>query len=135
MSDATGRERMDQLEKGLLDLYSRAGMDGDDKAVLLDAANRVAWDDAIHIASPWESRSSLCGNWFRNLVTLGEPRPDSVAGCWTCLTAAKWLDQHAVKGRQELRSDFQPGDAMVYGVPGATVLDLIYEARKDGRLR
>lgn len=61
---------------------------------LLRAAGMVMWDDAIHIAAPWEPRASLCGNWDRNLVTLDEPRPDGMAGCWTCLIAADWFDAH-----------------------------------------
>ncbi len=69
-------------------------------ALAVEALNRLAadarraeWDDAIHIAAPWESRSSLCGNWNRNLVSLTDPTPDSASGCWTCLIAAEWLDK------------------------------------------
>lgn len=93
MTGSTGRERMHQIERGLLEIYGRPGMDGDDKEILQDAAKRLAWDDAIHIAAPWEPRASLCGLWFRNLVTLSEPRPDGVEGCWTCLMAAEWFDK------------------------------------------
>lgn len=55
-------------------------------------ADHLTWDDAIHIAAPWETRSSLCGSWNRNLVTLDDPRPDGMSGCWTCLTASDWMD-------------------------------------------
>jgi hypothetical protein len=89
---------MAQLEKGLLDIHNRPGMDGDDKAILLDAAQMVAWDDAIHIAAPWEPRSSLCGNWFRNLITLDEPQVCPGNGCWTCWMAAEWLAKQKTVG-------------------------------------
>jgi hypothetical protein len=74
--------------------------EGELREALIDLGNAVAWDDAIHIAAPWEKRSSLCGNWNRNLVTLDEPRPDGVAGCWTCLMAADWFDAELAALRQ-----------------------------------
>lgn len=48
------------------------------------------WDDAVHIASPDAPLRSLCGQFGRNLCDLPE-RPDSWAGCWTCLTLADAL--------------------------------------------
>ena len=53
------------------------------------------WDDAIHVAAPWEKRSSLCGNWGRNLVSLDEKLPDGLSGCWTCIMAAEWIGEQA----------------------------------------
>lgn len=64
-----------------------------------------AWDDALHIAAPWERRSSLCGEWNRNLVDLEDERPDDPASCWTCLMAADWIDANR-KGLPVLRSEF-----------------------------
>ena len=61
-------------------------------------------DDAIHIAAPWETRSSLCGQWNRrNLATLGEARPDGGSGCWTCLMAAGWIDKAEQRARAAYR--------------------------------
>jgi hypothetical protein len=99
-----GSDRDERLTNGLLALHRRKDMSEVQRAVLLDAANALAWDDAIHIAAPWEPRSSLCGNWNRNLVSLGDPRPNGVAGCWTCLMAATWLDQ-----REPLAPLHKPG--------------------------
>jgi hypothetical protein len=83
-----------RLEKELLRLASEAA-NADDKGTLFEAASDISWDDAVHIAAPWEPRSSLCGSWFRNLVTLADVRPDGVSGCWTCLMAADWMDKQA----------------------------------------
>ena len=54
------------------------------------------WDDAIHVAAPWETRESLCGSWGRNLVALDEKLPDGFSGCWTCLMAAEWISKQAI---------------------------------------
>lgn len=96
MSELSGREQLDWLEANLLDMAAKT-TNPVHRVVLIEAANHVSWDDAIHIAAPWEKRSSLCGNWFRNLVALDEPRPDGVAGCWTCLLAAEWMDENLAK--------------------------------------
>lgn len=86
------RERHKRLESGLLQLYRRKDMSEAQREVLLDAVNEVAWDDAIHVAAPWDIRVSLCGSWDRNLVSLGDPIPGGFAGCWTCMQAADWFD-------------------------------------------
>lgn len=92
---STVEKRGDRLSRILLDVRKREGLNNEEKEALLDAANEVSWDDAIHIATPWEPRSSLCGNWERNLVTLDAPRPDGWGGCWTCLMAAEWLQNES----------------------------------------
>jgi hypothetical protein len=86
-------------EEAVMDVVWKAlpDADGELREALIDLANFTAWDDAIHIAAPWEPRSSLCGNWNRNLVALDAGRPDGMAGCWTCLTAADWFDAHLPK--------------------------------------
>lgn len=89
-----GRARMNHLEEVLLKLYRRRDLTEDQQSAVLAAITEVAWDDAIHIAAPWEERSSLCGRWHRNLVSLDAPRPDSVSGCWACIMAAEWLSGH-----------------------------------------
>jgi hypothetical protein len=66
----------------------------------LDLLEEREWDDAIHIAAPWEPRSTLCGNWNRNLVALKDPRPGGASGCWTCLIAAEWIDAATTKQEQ-----------------------------------
>lgn len=68
-------------------------MSAADKELLLDVVNRVAWDDAIHIAAPWDDRVTLCGNWDRNRISLDGERPGGLEGCWTCLMAAEWFDK------------------------------------------
>jgi hypothetical protein len=101
LNSYSSRERLaiyDRLENGLHHLYRRKDMSAESREVLIDALNRIAWDDAVHIAAPWEPRSSLCGSWDRNLVTLDDPRPDGMAGCWTCLMAAEWFDKNAASG-------------------------------------
>ena len=90
-----GSDRDERLTNGLLALYRRKDMSEAQRTVLLDAASALAWDDAIHIAAPWEPRSSLCGNWNRNLVALSDPRPNGWEGCWTCLMAAEWFEQQS----------------------------------------
>ena len=89
--DSRRLREYDQRERVLYHLYSRKDMSAEQRDVLLAALNRMSWDDAIHIAAPWEPRSSLCGNWDRNLVTLEDDRPDGISGCWTCLRAADWF--------------------------------------------
>lgn len=86
-----GRARLEVMQATLVRLSRRKDIREADRWVLERAAIDIAWDDAIHIAAPWEPRSSLCGQWFRNLATLDEPRPDGAEGCWTCLMAADWL--------------------------------------------
>jgi hypothetical protein len=92
--------REDRLVDGLLHLYRRKDVSAESKEVLVDAMNECSWDDAIHIAAPWEPRSSLCGNWNRNLVSLDAKRPDGMSGCWTCLMAADWFDAQRDKAVQ-----------------------------------
>jgi hypothetical protein len=65
-----------------------------EEALMLYRAAESEWDDALHIAAPWDRRVSLCGNWGRNLCELGGTRPDGLQGCWTCLQTAEWLDAH-----------------------------------------
>jgi hypothetical protein len=89
--ETQGRARLDVMEATLVRLSRRKDIREADRQVLERAALDIAWDDAIHIAAPWEPRSSLCGQWFRNLASLDAPPPDSVSGCWTCLMAADWL--------------------------------------------
>lgn len=60
--------KADQQQNVLYRLYKRGDISDEQKEVLVDMMNLVAWDDAIHIAAPWESRSSLCGQWGRNLA-------------------------------------------------------------------
>lgn len=49
-------------------------------------------DDAIHIAAPWEPRSSLCGQWRRiNLAAFDGEIADGMAACWTCVMAERWI--------------------------------------------
>lgn len=68
---------------------------------LYDAIGSIAmlasWDDAIHISAPWEPRSTLCGNWERNMRPLDGERPNGIEGCWTCLQAADWFDRQKEK--------------------------------------
>jgi hypothetical protein len=82
----------DRLTKGLLQLHARGDMTEAQRDVLLDSANALAWDDALHIAAPWEPRSSLCGHWNRNLVVLGEAMPPGLSPCWTCMIAKQWFE-------------------------------------------
>jgi hypothetical protein len=93
-----GRERLRRIEEGLLHLYARKDMSEAQRKVLLDAVNHIAWDDAIHIAAPWNEAVSLCGEWFRNLAPFQGGRPDGVSGCWTCLQTAEWFDKNLAKG-------------------------------------
>lgn len=72
------------LTDGLLKIRARKDMSKAQREILLDAANALAWDDAIHVAAPWERRSSLCGKWNRNLVDLGDD-----------LRAAAWFDSQS----------------------------------------
>lgn len=51
------------------------------------------FDDALHIAAPWDARVSLCGQSDRASVAPFEgERPDGGFGCWTCLQAARRID-------------------------------------------
>jgi hypothetical protein len=95
----------DRLANGLLGLARRDGMDDNDQDVLIDAANLLSWDDAIHIAAPWDDRVTLCGNWRRNRQSLDEERPDGFGGCWSCLQAADWFDQFDLAGIRQSASE------------------------------
>lgn len=48
-------------------------------------------DDAIHLVAHKGQARTLCGLHVpsRNVVLLSDPRPDSWAGCWTCLDEAE----------------------------------------------
>jgi hypothetical protein len=88
--------KQDRFER-LAYRIQKSGAVSEDEAMLLWDASRGMWDDAIHVAAPWEPRSSLCGNWGRNLVAIDEARPDGMAGCWTCLIAAEWIDKRVAE--------------------------------------
>jgi hypothetical protein len=106
-NSSTSEER---LTTGLLALYRREGLTDDERDILLDAANALAWDDAVHIAAPWEPRASLCGCWNRNLVALEDERPDGMAGCWTCLKAGEWFDKHLADNELDRQPDQRDPD-------------------------
>jgi len=67
-----------------------------------EARDLDAMDDAVHVASPWEPRKSLCGQWNRrNLAPLDGPSLDEGSGCWSCMDAAKWIhDRSRVQAEQ-----------------------------------
>lgn len=88
-------ERHEALGRLAYDLYQSAAITEDEMYLLFGQAERE-WDDAIHIASPADPLRSLCGLRGRNLADLPE-RPDSWAGCWTCLIKA---DELAAKARE-----------------------------------
>jgi hypothetical protein len=67
-----------------------------------EAKDLDAMDDAVHVASPWEPRKSLCGQWNRrNLAPLDRTGLDEGSGCWSCMDAAKWIhDRSRVQAEQ-----------------------------------
>jgi hypothetical protein len=67
-----------------------------------EAKDLDAMDDAVHVASPWEPRKSLCGQWNRrNLAPLDGPSLDEGSGCWSCMDVAKWIhDRSRVQAGQ-----------------------------------
>lgn len=71
----------------------------EEESVLLYSFGEAEWDDAIHIASPWNGHMSLCGNKGRNLVPLDGERPGGVEGCWTCLQQVERLVRAGSVGR------------------------------------
>jgi len=95
---SSGRHRLNLIEGRLLGLAGRLDISEIQRKTLLEAADMIAWDDAIHIAAPWERRAGLCGLWYRNLVPFDAERPNGIEGCWTCLLAADWLTNHSVGG-------------------------------------
>lgn len=119
MSDSVveGRERLWRLEADLLKLYGRDDISASEKNVLLDAINHLMWDDAIHVAAPWEPRSSLCGNWFRNLVPLEGELPGGWSGCWTCIMAAEWMLANGV-GRSPVTQPEAAPEPVSKSLPG-----------------
>lgn len=83
-------ERQDALF-ALASRLTREGAVTEAEAKILWDAGEAEWDDAIHIASPLDGHTSLCGKRGRNLVSLDGERPDSFGGCWGCLARADKL--------------------------------------------
>jgi hypothetical protein len=113
----------ERLSNGLMRLWRRKDVSATDKEILLDATNTVMWDDAIHVAAPWDERTTLCGNWDRNRVALDAPRPGGMEGCWTCLLTAEWLDKNLVSGRADADASSSAVESGSAPVPTAEAHD------------
>jgi hypothetical protein len=96
--------RKQETLRGCVGRLRRERLVSEDEEALLWSAVEETWDDAIHVAAPWEPHSSLCGGWGRNLVALDAERPDGMSGCWTCLMAAEWISSHALAAAESRES-------------------------------
>ena len=90
MSENLSYERHVRLEQLAFRLSRTRKIGRADTQLLLEAA-AVAWDDAHHFASPWDSRVSLCGDWGRNHIPIDDRGDVGAARCWTCLHIRDWL--------------------------------------------